>query len=78
MWSYSILIPKGTTVYIGQVGTQGGVHMGGLGGGQRQYFIPKAWTLASKGGRVVAKAPFKRDGHQQPQPAGAQDSGAAK
>lgn len=64
--SYSILIPKGTVVYEGQVGTQGGVFMGGLGTGQTQFYIPKAWELQNRGGRVVAKQPFKRDGHVQP------------
>lgn len=68
LWCYTILIPKGTTVYPGQVGSQGDVFMGGLGPGSKQYFIPKAWTLQAKGARVVAKAPFKRDGHAQPGP----------
>ncbi|HTR54442.1 MAG TPA: hypothetical protein VMJ10_27305 [Kofleriaceae bacterium] len=67
-WSYTILIPKGTKVYVGQVGSQGGVHMGGLGAGQKQYFIPDAWKLEGKGGKVLVKAPFKRDGHIQPRP----------
>lgn len=66
LWCYSIRIPKGTTVYRGPVGSQGDVFMGGL--SQTQYFIPKAWTLESTGGKVVAKAPFVRDGHVQPEP----------
>ncbi|HEX4455400.1 MAG TPA: hypothetical protein VH143_31290 [Kofleriaceae bacterium] len=68
LWSYSILIPKGTTAYVGSVASQGGVFMGGVAEGQRQYFIPKAWLLGAKGGRVVAKAPFKSEGHVQPVP----------
>lgn len=59
LWSYSILIPHGTTVYIGPTGSQGGVFLGGLGPGSKQYFIPKAWELTSKGARVIAKAHFK-------------------
>jgi hypothetical protein len=66
LWSYTIVIPKGITVYSGQVASQGGVFMGGLGPGSKQYFIPKAWTLQAQGGKVVAKAPFKSDGHVQP------------
>jgi hypothetical protein len=66
LWSYTIVIPKGTTVYSGQVASQGGVFMGGLGPGSKQYFIPKAWTLQAQGGKVIAKAPFQRDGHVQP------------
>ena len=38
----------------------------GLGETQTQFFIPKAWELQSRGGRVVAKKHFKRDGHVQP------------
>jgi hypothetical protein len=64
LWSYAILIPKGTTVYPGQVASQGGVFMGGLGPGSKQYFIPKAWTLQSNGAKVISKAPFRQPKEQ--------------
>ena len=66
LWCYTILIPKGTTVYTGQVASQGGIFMGGLGSGSKQYFIPKPWTLQPTGARVIARAPFNVDGHVQP------------
>jgi hypothetical protein len=59
LWLYSILISHGTTVYVGPTGSQGGVFMGGLGPGSKQYFIPKAWELPSKGAKVIAKTHFK-------------------
>lgn len=59
LWSYTVLIPKGTTIYIGQAGQQGGVFMGGLNSGSKQYFIPRPWTLTSKGAKVIAKHKFK-------------------
>jgi hypothetical protein len=66
LWSYTAMIPKGTVVYSGPVASQGGVHMGGL--TTKQYFIPEPWKLVSKGAAIVAKEPFKRDGHVQPAP----------
>jgi hypothetical protein len=68
LWCYTIMIPRGTTVYEGQVGSQGDVFMGGLDPSAKQFFIPKAWTLEKQGAKVLAKAPFKRDGHVQPGP----------
>lgn len=67
LWSYSMLIPKGTKVFVGQTGNQGGVFMGGLGNGSKQYFIHKAWELTSKGAKVIVKTHFKRNGHVQPE-----------
>lgn len=61
LWSYSILIPKGTRVYSGQTGSQGSEFMGGLGSGSKQHYIPKAWAL--EGATVTRKSRFKRSGN---------------
>ena len=60
LWSYTARIPKGTTVYVGPVGSQGGVFMGGS--STLQYYIPSPWTLQSHGATIVAKEPFATSG----------------
>ena len=42
---------------------QGGAQMGGP--TTKQYYIPEPWKLQGKGAKIVAKHPFKRDGHVQ-------------
>jgi len=61
LWSYTAVIPKGTVLYSGPVGSQGGAHLGGP--STKQYFIRQAWKLESKGGAIVGKQRFKRNGH---------------
>ncbi len=61
LWCYAAKIPRGTTVYVGPVGSQGGVFMGGS--STVQYFIPKAWQLDGQGGEIVSKEVFVRNGH---------------
>ena len=56
LWCYAAKIPRGTTVYLGPVGSQGGVFMGGS--ATLQYFIPKAWQLEGQGGAIVSKEVF--------------------
>ena len=38
---FAIKIPKGTSVYVGQIGTQNGFYVGGA----QQVVIPKAWSV---------------------------------
>ena len=40
-WVYPVRVPKGTTIYEGPVGSQGGVHLGG--DDQMQIYIEKPW-----------------------------------
>ncbi|MCY7026292.1 hypothetical protein MK367_07080 [Streptococcus sanguinis] len=40
---YKIKIPKGTTIYDGPVGSQGGIYQGGL--NKEQIFIDSPWNL---------------------------------
>lgn len=48
-------VPKGTTVYEGLVGYQGGVYLGGQ--DKIQTFIPTPWAI--QGVDVVSEAPIK-------------------
>jgi filamentous hemagglutinin len=48
---YAIKIPKGTTIYEGPVGYQGGVHLGGV--NTNQVFVPTPWKIP--GVQVVGK-----------------------
>ena len=41
--TYAIKIPKGTTIYIGPVGNQGGSYLGGL--DTKQIFISQPWRI---------------------------------
>ena len=52
---YKIEIPKGTTIYEGPVGTQGGVYLGGL--NSKQIYIDKPWQI--DGVKVLDKLPIK-------------------
>ena len=52
--NYAIKIPKGTTVYIGPVGYQGGVYLGG--NDIIQIFIQEPWKLNVQ---VISKTPLK-------------------
>lgn len=40
---YTVLIPKGTTIYEGPVGYQGGVYLGGP--GTNQVFVSEPWKI---------------------------------
>jgi len=48
-------VPKGTTVYEGPVGYQGGPYLGGQ--DQIQTFISSPWAI--DGVKVVSEAPLK-------------------
>jgi hypothetical protein len=50
--SFAIKIPKGTLIYEGPVGYQGGVYLGGQ--GIHQIFVPEPWKIA--GVQVVGRA----------------------
>ena len=49
---YAVKIPKGTTIYTGPVGSQGGVHVGG-------YDIMQTFIELPKEIEVVAKMTLK-------------------
>lgn len=49
---YAIKIPKGTTIYTGPVGPQGGVYVGGC--NVMQTYIDAPWTF-----EVVGKTPLQ-------------------
>lgn len=49
---YAIKIPKGTTIYTGPVGPQGGVYVGGY--NVMQTYIDAPWTF-----EVVGKTPLQ-------------------
>lgn len=50
---YAIKLPKGTTIYEGPVGNQGGIYVGG----GNQIFVKAPWTL--KGVEVIWEKPIK-------------------
>lgn len=50
---FEIKIPSGTTVYVGEVASQGGIYLGGT----TQIFISKPWTL--EGIEVLNSFPLK-------------------
>ena len=52
---YAIRIPKGTTIYEGPVGYQGGIHLGGP--STNQVFVPTPWNL--KGVQVLDATPIR-------------------
>jgi hypothetical protein len=52
---YAIKIPKGTTVYEGPVGYQGGVYLGGP--YTNQVFVPKPWNIP--GVEILNTTPIK-------------------
>ena len=52
--NYAINIPKGTTVYTGPVGYQGGAYLGGE--DILQTFIPKPWDIP--GVKVISSKPL--------------------
>lgn len=49
---YAIKVPKGTTIYTGSVGPQGGVYVGGY--NVMQTYIDAPWTF-----EVVGKTPLQ-------------------
>ena len=49
---YAIKVPKGTTIYTGPVGTQGGVYVGGY--NVMQTYIDEPWTF-----EVIGKTPLQ-------------------
>lgn len=49
---YAIKVPKGTTIYTGSVGPQGGVYVGGY--NVMQTYIDEPWTF-----KVVGKTPLQ-------------------
>ena len=50
---YATQIPKGTTVFTGSAGFQGGIHIEGV----EQIFIPQPWTIP--GVKVISSIPLK-------------------
>lgn len=52
--NYAINIPKGTTVYTGPVGYQGGAYLGGE--DILQTFIPEPWDIP--GVKVISSKPL--------------------
>lgn len=51
--SFSILIPAGTKVYVGDVGAQNGFYLGGT----QQVVVPKPWTI--QGVKIIDSEPMK-------------------
>jgi hypothetical protein len=49
----AVKIPAGTKVYIGDVGSQGGIYVGGT----QQIVVPRPWTM--NGVQVVEIKPIK-------------------
>ncbi len=47
-----VSIPKGTTVYVGEVSSQGGIYVGGT----QQIVVPKPWTI--DGVNVISVQPL--------------------
>jgi RHS repeat-associated protein len=52
---YAIRIPKGTVIYEGPVGYQGGIYLGGQ--NQIQIFVPQPWLIPNV--EVVREVPFR-------------------
>lgn len=50
---FDILVPKGSRVYVGEVGSQGGFYVGGA----QQVVVPKPWSIS--GVKVVGQRPIK-------------------
>ena len=50
--SFAIGVPKGTTVYVGEVGSQGGFYVGGA----QQVVVLKPWTI--DGLQVLGSTPL--------------------
>ena len=50
---YAIKIPKGTTIYEGPAGYQGGIYLGG----GNQIFVPEPWKI--NGVEVISSTPIK-------------------
>lgn len=53
---YAIKIPRGTTIYMGPVGYQGGAYLGGL--NTEQIFISQPWNIS--GVEVTSVLPIKK------------------
>jgi hypothetical protein len=51
--AFGIKIPKGTKIYIGKTGSQGGMHVGGT----EQIIVPESWNI--KGAEVQEIWPLK-------------------
>ena len=51
--AFSVSIPKGTSVYVGEAGSQGGFYVGGT----QQVVVVKPWTVP--GVQVVGSVPLK-------------------
>lgn len=51
---YAVRVPKGTVIYEGPVGYQGGVYLGGQ--GPIQIFVPEPWNIP--GLQVLAESPL--------------------
>ena len=51
--SIAIKIPAGTKVYVGEVGSQNGIYVGGT----QQIVVPKSWTI--KGTEIIEVKPLK-------------------
>lgn len=51
--SIAVMIPMGTTVYVGPTGTQNGMYVGGT----RQIVVPKPWTIPKV--KVIGVTPLK-------------------
>lgn len=53
--TYKVKIPKGTTIYEGPIGSQGGIYSGGM--NIEQVFVPEPWKI--KGVEAVSEVPLK-------------------
>ncbi len=51
--TFEVKIPEGTQVYVGEVGSQGGVFVGGA----QQIVVPKPWAI--DGVEVINSSPLK-------------------
>ncbi|MES2887972.1 MAG: hypothetical protein V4739_08150 [Pseudomonadota bacterium] len=50
--AFAVKVPKGTTVYVGETGSQGGFYVGGT----QQVVVPKPWTI--DGVQVISSTPL--------------------
>ena len=51
--AFAVSIPRGTTIYVGEVGSQGGIYVGNT----QQIVVLKPWTI--DGVQVLGQSPLK-------------------
>jgi hypothetical protein len=51
--SFAVKIPKGTRVYVGEVGSQGGIYVGGT----QQVVVVNPWKI--EGVKVIDSSPLR-------------------